>query len=149
MHKESRYKSTDSQEESRAEAKLHRGRCNRNLKFCKNDDTFGLPIIILLSTGIRSGELRALSPGKFDFKRCCVLIDSAVKRDGTIGPPKNGKERIVPINKNVMTFIEEKSTELRNMLSLITLSQNQACEADICGSSIVLISNLRLTESIL
>lgn len=78
------------------------------LNFAKNDDTFGLPIIILLSTGIRSGELRALSPGKFDFKRSCVLIDSAVKRDGTIGPPKNGKERIVPINKNVMTFIEEK-----------------------------------------
>ena len=80
----------------------------RIVSFAQDDDAFGLPIIVLLSTGIRSGELRALSPDKFDFERNCVLIDSAVKRDGTIGPPKNGKQRIVPINSNVMSFIAEK-----------------------------------------
>ncbi|MBP3921992.1 MAG: site-specific integrase [Ruminiclostridium sp.] len=78
------------------------------LEFAKTDELFGLPIIILLSSGIRSGELRALSPDKFDFQNNIIRIDTAVKRDGSIGKPKNGKPRIVPVNENVMTFIAEK-----------------------------------------
>lgn len=76
------------------------------LNFAKQDELFGLPMLIMLNTGIRSGEIRALSPDKIDTDKCVIKIDKAVKKDGEIGCPKNGKSRYVPIKKDFADYLK-------------------------------------------
>lgn len=76
------------------------------IEFAKTDELFGLAMIILLETGIRSGELRALQPSAFNFEDGYVLIDKAVKKTGELGFPKNGKSRIIPIREVILKHIE-------------------------------------------
>jgi integrase len=75
------------------------------IEFAKTDETFGLPVYIMLNTGIRSQELRALSVDKIDLENGIITIDCAVKRTGILGKPKNGKARQIPLEKDVAEFL--------------------------------------------
>ena len=78
------------------------------IDFAKSDKLFGLPIYIMLKTGIRGQEMRALTLNKIDFDKGKILIDTAVKQNGELGKPKNGKPRIVPVSSEVADFIRSR-----------------------------------------
>jgi integrase len=78
------------------------------LEFAKTDEVFGVSVCIMLNTGIRSGELRALTVDKIDFENGIITIDSAVKRTNVLGTPKNGKTRYIPLKPEVLEFLQEK-----------------------------------------
>lgn len=81
---------------------------SRLKSFAESDELFGLPMLILINTGIRGGELRALTPGDIDIDNRCVYVRKAVKKGGEIGTPKNGKQRVVPLGKNCALLIGER-----------------------------------------
>lgn len=66
--------------------------------FAVTDDLFGIPMLILLHTGMRSGELRALRYCDINIKERCIHIEHSIKRDDSLGLPKNGKPRTVPLS---------------------------------------------------
>jgi integrase len=78
------------------------------INFAKYDKSFGITAFIMLNTGIRSGEMRALAVDKIDFKKGIVTIDTAVKANGELGKPKNGKTRYIPIKPEVARFLDAK-----------------------------------------
>jgi integrase len=78
------------------------------IEFAKTDELFGVPIYILLNTGIRSGEMRALTTDKIDFENGVIAIDKAVKETGELGLPKNGKPRYIPIEDEVTAFLSDR-----------------------------------------
>jgi len=78
------------------------------IEFAKTDEIFGIPVYIMLNTGIRSQEMRALTVDKIDFENGIITIDCAVKRTGILGKPKNGKTRYIPLKEDVLEFLREK-----------------------------------------
>jgi integrase len=78
------------------------------IEFAKTDKYFGVPIYIMFNTGIRSGEMRALTVDKIDFENGVITIDKAVKRTGELGKPKNGKSRYIPLEEDVTEFLKSK-----------------------------------------
>jgi integrase len=78
------------------------------IDFAKTDKLFGLPIYIMLNSGIRSGEMRVLTSRKFDFTSGVLTIDKAIKRTEEIGLPKNNKTRYIPICVEVAEFLKTK-----------------------------------------
>jgi integrase len=78
------------------------------LEFAKTDRWFGLPITIMLNSGIRSGEMRALSPTQIDLKTGVITVDRAVKHTEVLGKPKNNKTRYVPLEPDVAEFLAER-----------------------------------------
>ena len=78
------------------------------IEFAKTDKIFGIPVYIMLNTGIRSQEMRALTADRIDFDNGIVTIDKAVKRTGELGKPKNGKTRYIPLKPEVLEFLREK-----------------------------------------
>jgi len=76
--------------------------------FAKTDKLFGLPIYIMLNTGIRSGEMRALTVDKIDFESGVIKIDRAIKRTDELGRPKNDKTRYIPLKEGVTEFLKSK-----------------------------------------
>jgi integrase len=81
------------------------------LNFAMTDELFGVPMYILLNTGLRGGELRALTVNQFDFSSNIVTIDRAVKETDEIGKPKNGRTRYIPLEDDVAKFLKEKLHE--------------------------------------
>lgn len=79
--------------------------------FALTDELFGLPMLILLNTGARSGELRALKYCDFNLSERYLYITRSVKRDGAIGPPKNGKSRYVPLTYEFTEILKGKFAE--------------------------------------
>jgi integrase len=77
------------------------------LDFAKTDYLFGLPITIMLNSGIRSGEMRALSPSQIDLKNGVITVDRAIKHTEELGKPKNNKTRYVPLDEEVTAFLAE------------------------------------------
>ncbi|MCL2036312.1 MAG: site-specific integrase [Oscillospiraceae bacterium] len=75
------------------------------LDFAKTDDLFGVAIYIMLHTGIRSGEMRALTLCDINFSDGIITIDKAVKRNGELGLPKNNKTRYIPLKPEVVDFL--------------------------------------------
>jgi integrase len=78
------------------------------LAFAKDDELFGVAIYILLNSGVRGQELRALTTDKVDYDRGIITIDQAVKETGELGKPKNGKPRIVPLEAEAVAFLKAK-----------------------------------------
>lgn len=70
-------------------------------EYAKNDKEFGVPILLMFHGGLRSEEVRALQGKDLDFKRDCVHITKAIKDNGELGCPKNGKSRVVPLPKTI------------------------------------------------
>lgn len=87
--------------------------------FALNDDLFGLPMLILLHTGIRSGELRALKYNDIDIDSRSINITHSIKRDNTIGPPKNGKPRCVPFSVEFAEILKSKIKTKNKQLYII------------------------------
>jgi len=58
---------------------------------------------LLLTSGLRSGEIQALTWGKVWFEKNGIIIDQAVKYSGKIGEPKGKVSRALPIPKKTMT----------------------------------------------
>jgi len=58
---------------------------------------YAAAFLILASTGIRSGELRALRWSALLQDANVLVVENGVKSDGTIGPTKTGKVRVVPL----------------------------------------------------
>ena len=81
------------------------------LEFAKTDKWFGLPMYIMLNSGIRSQEMRALTATKIDFENGIIAIDTAVKRNGELGLPKNNKTRAIPMTPEVSEFIKSKTPD--------------------------------------
>jgi integrase len=77
-------------------------------EFAKTDDLFGVAMYIMLNTGIRSGEMRAMQVSSIDFEAGVVTIDKAVKRTGELGLPKNNKTRRIPLEPQVTEFLRTK-----------------------------------------
>ena len=75
------------------------------LSFAKTDKLFGLAMYIMLNTGIRPQEMRALTVGQFDFEDGILKIDRAIKRNGELGLPKNNKPRIVTLEPHVAEYL--------------------------------------------
>ena len=78
------------------------------LDFAKTDELFGVPMYILLNSGIRGGEMRALSVDRIDFDNGIIKIDRAVKETGELGKPKNGKIRYIPLNSEATEFLKSE-----------------------------------------
>jgi integrase len=81
------------------------------INFAKTDRLFGIPILIMLNTGIRSGEMRALTYSKIDFVNNVVAIDTSVKQTEEIGLPKNNKPRYVPIKNDIAKYLKANLCE--------------------------------------
>jgi integrase len=86
------------------------------LDFAKTDELFGLPVYIMLNSGIRSGEMRALTVSKFDFENGIIRIDTAIKENGELGLPKNNEVRDVPLEPEVLKFLAENLDRSVNYL---------------------------------
>jgi integrase len=78
------------------------------IEFSKTDELFGTAMYIMLNTGIRSGEMRALTIEQIDFENGIICIDRAVKHTEELGKPKNGKTRYIPLESDVLEFLAEK-----------------------------------------
>jgi integrase len=78
------------------------------LEFAKDDELFGVAMYIMLNSGVRGQELRALTTDKIDYDHGIIRIDQAVKETGEIGLPKNGKPRIVPLESGVAEFLKTR-----------------------------------------
>jgi integrase len=78
------------------------------VQFAKTDELFGVPAYIMFNTGIRGGEMRALSVDRIDFENRIIKIDRAIKRTGEIGKPKNRKTRYIPLETEVAEFLRTK-----------------------------------------
>lgn len=74
-------------------------------------------IIMALHTGLRFGELIALTWKDVNFKENVLTVSKAVSR-GKLGSTKNNKIRYIPINKEVMTMLESRKS-LNNKSKLI------------------------------
>lgn len=66
---------------------------------------------VMLTTGIRLGEVKALTWGDWYREFNVFQIDKAVKNDETIGTTKNGKERIVLILDTALNLLKEWESE--------------------------------------
>jgi integrase len=78
------------------------------LDFAKTDELFGVVMFLLLSTGIRGGEARALSADRINLTEGYLTIDRAIKRTGVLGKPKNGRTRYIPLEPEVVEFLKTK-----------------------------------------
>ena len=62
--------------------------------------------LLAASTGMRRGEILALTWDKIDFTNKIIRIDQAWKDEKTLGPPKWGKTRFVPIPNKTAAALE-------------------------------------------
>jgi integrase len=76
--------------------------------FAKNDELFGIAVYIMLNSGIRSGEMRALTIDRINLESGIITVDRACKRTGELGKPKNGKTRYIPLEDDVIEFLQSK-----------------------------------------
>lgn len=74
--------------------------------FAKIDGGFGIGILFMLQTGIRSGEIRALVWDDVDLKSNIVTVCKAIKGDQTLGTTKSGKNRVVPISEEFSSYLK-------------------------------------------
>lgn len=71
------------------------------------DPRHWMATVIAAKTGMRAGEIRALSWGQLDFKRGLILIDRAFKdQSSRVGPPKSGKPRVAPMSPGLSNLLQ-------------------------------------------
>jgi integrase len=66
------------------------------------DDHFGPMIVLALNTGLRIGEILALRWDALDLAGARINVWYNLNDDGTLGTPKSGRSRDVPLNGNVL-----------------------------------------------
>lgn len=55
-------------------------------------------VVLALNTGLRLGEILALKKEAVDLKRRRLVVRLNLNDDGSLGTPKSGKSREVPLN---------------------------------------------------
>ncbi|MDR2933337.1 MAG: site-specific integrase [Oscillospiraceae bacterium] len=75
-------------------------------EFAKTDSEFGTIIMLMLCTGLRPQEIRALHWKNINLKEKYILVDTAIKRNGVIGLPKGNRIRIVPIKEDLIKHLK-------------------------------------------
>lgn len=82
---------------------------NQKLYTLWGENRIAVALNVLACTGIRSGELRALKWKHiiWDDETGGLVIDSAVKNNQEIGLPKNGKSRVVLLDKRAVQLLND------------------------------------------
>jgi integrase len=83
------------------------------MEFAENYPRFGLAMYVLLATGVRGGEIRALKASDYVLGERCFHISGAVKCEEELGEPKNSEKRDVYIYKEFAVFIEKRLKKLQ------------------------------------
>lgn len=92
----------------------------------ENNNSINMSILLLLSTGIRVGELCALQYQDVDFNNCTIKITKTLQRiyykDNSskvvITTPKTSSSiREVPLSKSVMHYLKETNMILTNYIT--------------------------------
>jgi integrase len=79
--------------------------------------TYQFAFLVLASTGMRSGEARALTWSQIHLQERSIDVDRAIKCDGAIGPTKSEKNRVVLLPETVVTHLacwQQQSSPSRN-----------------------------------
>ncbi len=66
---------------------------------------FAVMFLILASTGMRSGEARALTWTQIHLQEKSIDVDRAINCDGVVGPTKSKKNRVVLLPETVVTHL--------------------------------------------
>jgi len=82
-------------------------------------------ILFTLRTGLRWGELSELRWGDVDLVKGQVCVRRSVWRDH-IGPPKNGKNREIPISDETVTLLKEHKARKSKRGQVINLTGEEA-----------------------
>lgn len=81
-------------------------------------DSFGLPIVLLLLSGMRRGELLALRWTDIDMDEEIIHIRRAIKADGSEGEPKSEKsKRDIPIIPELKSILGAFKKDIGYVLS--------------------------------
>lgn len=62
-------------------------------------------IIIALDTGMRDGEIRAMTWGNIDLKAKQIWVKHSLTSKGKLGPTKNRKHRMIPMTERVAKIL--------------------------------------------
>lgn len=74
-----------------------------------------LIILVLAATGIRAGELRALTWRSVDLNACTIRITQSVKKDDSIGPPKTANGvRTIPVSTDLADLLRQHKAHVSN-----------------------------------
>lgn len=71
----------------------------------KAPDRYRALISVACWTGMRWGELAGLRWQDVEWERSTLHVQQAAKRDGTVGLPKNGKKRRIPIDAELVKVL--------------------------------------------
>jgi integrase len=88
-----------SQQQKRVKA-LSKPEANKLLDQCREDKELYRASYIAYNTGMRKGEVFGLQWDDFDFDKKEVLVERSFD-----GPTKNGRSRIIPLSKNLVSFL--------------------------------------------
>ncbi len=76
------------------------------IEFAKSHP-FGMGVLLILSTGIRRGELLALQWEDFDFDRKTITVKQAINASGQISHPKTeAGNRTIPFSNGLREYLE-------------------------------------------
>lgn len=77
-------------------------------RFALTDKDFGHCIIIMLATGMRPQEFRALKAENIDLQKRKLSIVGAIKESGKEGVTKTRKPRVIPLTKSVARVLKDR-----------------------------------------
>jgi len=67
---------------------------------------FAVIFLVLASTGMRSGEVRAMTWQQVQLPEKSIYVDRAINCDGVVGPTKSKKNRVVPRPESLVAHLE-------------------------------------------
>lgn len=65
-------------------------------------------MIVCLDTGVREGELRAMTWGNLDLKAKTLWVKHSISSKGELGPTKNRKNRAIPLTDRVVELLTQQ-----------------------------------------
>ncbi|MHC9544598.1 MAG: tyrosine-type recombinase/integrase [Vulcanimicrobiota bacterium] len=90
-------------------------------------------VMIAVHTGLRKGEILALTKDRIDLKRRFISVTETRDFDGEINSPKNNRRRAVPINDELLPVLNEwvENLDGENLFNVLDFRQafNRACKA--------------------
>ncbi len=87
----------------------------------QQNDAWYYPLFLLwLSTGMRNGEIRGLTWDCIEWEAGEVLVCKSLRRDGFSGdhtwaPTKTGRERVVPLTKQVLETLRKHQDQMKGL----------------------------------
>jgi integrase len=92
---------------------------------------------LLLTSGLRSGEVQALRWGNISFKDNGIIVDQAVKYDGRIGLTKTNTSRILILPKSTINDLKKWKAETNHKNDNDYLFYNRKATDHIRGDSML------------